>query len=175
MAVPSRQEALATLEEGRRATDELLERLDEQELVRTRTIGGGDWSALDLIGHLGTWEELALDALREWREAKMPLVEELFRSNDAVDTLNADRVAALRASAPDQIVSWARDTHRAMVSEIEGMSDDEWNSPAPYETERRANLGTLLGSVMGAPQRPFGHAFAHLPDLEAYVDSVRAE
>ncbi len=31
----------------------------------------------------------------------------------------------------------------------------------------------LLGSVMGAPKRPFGHAFAHLPDLEAFVSFPR--
>jgi len=27
----------------------------------------------------------------------------------------------------------------------------------------------MLGSITGAPDRPFGHAWAHLADLEAYV------
>ena len=52
---------------------------------------------------------------------------------------------------------------------------EEWEGKAFYETERRTRLGTLLCAVTGAPKRPFGHAFAHLSDLEAYVSSLPRE
>ncbi|HEY1329939.1 MAG TPA: DinB family protein [Actinomycetota bacterium] len=173
MAAPTRDEALATLEEGRGTLDALFERLGEQELVRTSTIGGGDWSALDLLGHIGTWEELALDALSAWRAGRVPLVEEVFRAAPSVDELNAQRIQSLRRRRPDEVRRWAHDTHEALVAEITAMSDEEWTSKAPYPAERRDRLVTLLGSVLGAPQRPFGHPFAHQPDLQAYVDEVR--
>jgi hypothetical protein len=31
---------------------------------------------------------------------------------------------------------------------------------------------SLLGSILGAPKLPFGHAAAHLPDLEAFVTAL---
>ena len=52
------------------------------------------------------------------------------------------------------------------------MTDDEWTARVPYDAERRRTLAGLLGSIAGAPQRPFGHAFAHIPDLEAFVSSL---
>ena len=173
MPVPVREDALATLDKGRSAIEALVSQLSEQELVRTRTIGGGDWSALDLIGHLGTWEELALDALRAWRDGHVPLVEEVFRTAPNVDELNAERIAKLRQWTPRDVTTWARDTHRALIFEIQGMGEEEWRSNAPYPAEQRDRLGTFLGSTLGAPNQPFGHDFAHLPHLQAFVTSVR--
>ena len=42
-----------------------------------------------------------------------------------------------------------------LIREIEEMSDQEWTSKAPYAAERRNRLVTQLGSVLGAPKRPF--------------------
>jgi hypothetical protein len=52
------------------------------------------------------------------------------------------------------------------------MADQEWEARAFYPTERRDRLALLLGSITGAPGQPFGHAFAHVPDLEAFVSSL---
>lgn len=175
MALPTRQEAIGTLEEGRVAIDALVARLAGGEIVRAGTIGGGDWSALELIGHLGVWEELALEALAEWRDERVPFVEEVFRGSQTVDELNDERVAALRERAAGDVRAWATQTHRALVAEIEAMSDDEWTSKAPYPAGQRDRLAMLLGSVLGASKRPFGHAFAHLPDLQAYVIELRGD
>ena len=56
MADLSRDEAVAELEDGQRRIDQLLQGLSEEDLIRPATIGGGDWSAKDLIGHVATWE-----------------------------------------------------------------------------------------------------------------------
>jgi hypothetical protein len=173
MALPTRQEAVGTLEEGREAIDALVSRLAGEEIVRAGTIGDGAWSVLELIGHLAVWEELALEALAEWRDGRVPFVEEVFRGSQTVDELNDERIAALRLRAEDDVRIWAAQTHRALASEIEAMTDDEWTSMAPYPAERRDRLAMLLGSVLGASKRPFGHAFAHLPDIQAYVSDLR--
>ena len=53
------------------------------------------------------------------------------------------------------------------------MTEQEWAAPPSFEPDgQQETLGAELGGLLGAPGRPFGHAFAHLPDLEAYVRSV---
>jgi hypothetical protein len=172
---PSRNEAVTILDEGQGLLRHVLVGLTEEQLVEPRTIGGGDWSAKDLIGHLETWERLALIALDEWRLGRRPTIEDTLASPTGVDDLIAAKVEQKRAHPLEVVQGDADTTHVELTEEIKRMSDQEWSAKASYETlsNRRHRLGSLLGSILGAPQRPFGHAFAHLPDLESYVTSLR--
>jgi hypothetical protein len=175
VAQPTPAEAVRTLDEGYRSSAALFARLSVEQLERLAMIGDGDWSARDLMAHLEVWEALALQALQEWRNATRPSVEDIFaKGADGVDALNAERVQAKRGLSLDETRIQAADTHRELIEELSHMGDDEWNAKAFYETERRTTLGNLLGSITGASKRPFGHAFAHLPDLESYVASLEA-
>ena len=60
MTPPDHEEALATLRDGNDRLAALFAGLDEEAMVRRRTIGSGEWSAKDLMGHMALWEELAL-------------------------------------------------------------------------------------------------------------------
>src|SRR5207245_7846791 len=60
-------QAAAALEEGNAALQELCARLSADEMVRPATIGGGQWSAKDLLAHVAFWEELAAQTLADWR------------------------------------------------------------------------------------------------------------
>jgi hypothetical protein len=174
VAQPSPGGAVRTLEEGHRSLTALFEQLTDEQLERPSTIGGGDWSARDLMAHIEVWEALALQSLQEWRNATRPSIEDVFsKGSDGVDALNAERAQAKRGLSLDEVRIQAADTHRELIEELSHIGDEEWNAKALYETERRTSLGKLLGSVVGASKRPFGHAFAHLPDLDAYVSSVR--
>ena len=180
MAQPSRQEAISILEEGHARLHELLDAVPEADLVRESTIGGGEWSAKDLIGHIAAWEEMALRSLNEWRRGEIPWVEHEdgpFHGpgNENVDAFNARAVGENRRESLEEIRRKSDGTHQRLIAEIVGLSDEEWRAKAPYPTEggRRNRLVTLLGAVLGAPKRPFGHAFAHIPDVEAFAASVR--
>jgi hypothetical protein len=180
VAQPTRQEAIETLEEGHARVKELMSGLSEDDLIRAATIGGGDWSAKDLIGHLATWEEVALRTLQEFQKGEIPWVERdegpfSPPATGKVDAFNARSVAEKQQRSVGEVRSGADRTHRELVEAIQALSEEEWTAKPTYPTpmDRRRRLVTLLGSVLGAPQRPFGHAFAHLPDLEAYVASVR--
>jgi hypothetical protein len=169
----SREEAIATLRGGHHLVNELLDQVSDDELTRPGTIGGGEWSAKDVLGHLTTWEEAALQALGEWREGRRPTIEtEAFASDEGVDRFNAATVEAKAKLSLAEVRSEAERVLAALTHEIETMTDVEWNAPAPYVTERRRYLVELLGSILGAPKRPFGHSSAHLPDLEEFVRSV---
>lgn len=167
-----RAEAIRTLEEGHRATAELVVELSNEELAHPATIGGGDWSAKDLIAHLADWERYALEALAEWREGKRSWVEDVFTAEET-DRVNDEAMERSRGISPDEARTRFERAYGDLVAAMDSLSDEEWNEKAPYETERRTRLGNLLGSITAAPKRPFGHAFAHLGDLRAYVDSLR--
>ena len=171
MARPTRRDALATIEDGQARLDELSGRLSEEDLTRPATIGGGDWSAKDLIGHIAFWEEVALAVLDSWRRGAGLDLAVAFApgGTDGMNAWNQDRMA--RRSL-QRVQRDAQKSHRRLVKEIEGLSDDEWRSTMPVTPSRRVRLGTRLGGVLGATKRPFGHAFAHIPDLEAYVASA---
>lgn len=179
MAQPTIAEAIETLEEGHARVGELLRRLDDAAFEAPATIGGGDWSAKDLLGHLATWEDLGLRSLDEWRRGEMPWIERpegVFSApaTGKVDAFNARTVAEFRTVPADAARGRAEDVHRRLVAALSELAPHEWTAKATYETpnDRRRRLGTLLGSILGAPQRPFGHAFAHLDDLRRYVDSA---
>lgn len=173
MTLPSRDEAIRTLEEGRATLDDLFGRLSDDLAGRPATIGDGEWSAKDLVGHIETWEAIALQTIQEWRDGVVPSIEETFaKGTDGVDALNEARYEAKRSLTSSEIRAQAAQTHRELLEEIRHMDDAEWTAKAFYETERRRRLGELLAGVLGAPKRPFGHAFAHIPDLRAYVESV---
>lgn len=168
------------LQDGRDRVQELVSRLSEDEFTRPRTIGGGDWSAKDLLGHIATWEEVALRSLAEFQGGDVPWVE----SNEGpfsgpgtvnVDAFNARAIAENQRLSLEEVRARADRTHTELIEAIQGLTDEQWTARASYPTEldRRRRLVTLLGSVLGAPQRPFGHAFAHLPDLRAYVETLR--
>ena len=168
MTEPSPTEAAAILEEGQTAVDRLADRVPEEEAVRRGAIGGGEWSLKDLLGHLAHWEELALETISRARAAGAITRVAL---ND-VDEENAKDVARKLDWPLDRVRGEARSTHERLLSAIRSTSDEDWNRALPFDAGGERTLGGMLGSVLGAPERPFGHAWAHLRDLEEYVSSL---
>ncbi len=175
----SRAEAVAILREGQAKLEELVSGLPNEELEKPGTVGGG-WSAKDLIGHIATWEEVALGALEEFRRGEIPFPERpegpfAPPGTASVDAFNARTIEEKRRLSLDEVRARAQAVHRDLVAAIESLSDEEWKAKAFYPTpnNRRRHLHTLLGSVLGAPKGPFRHAFAHMPDLEVFASSVR--
>jgi hypothetical protein len=175
MALVSRDEAIATLEEGDTKIGAFVRELSDEQMIEPKTIGGGDWSAKDLLGHLAFWEELALEALEDLRAGRTPRVEDAFvRGAEGVDELNARNQEITAGQSLNEVRARIAAAHTGIIEAIRTMNDEEWNAKVPYKAERRETVGQMLASILGAPKRPFGHAFAHLPDLEAYIGSVKS-
>jgi DinB family protein len=163
--VPKRTEAIRILERERRATLKLIQRLPARTIT-IRGLGGGDWSPKDLIGHLESWEQHALDALEAWSRG------EVAPSDRALQTLGLD---AFNLAEVERKARWsvaraidsAGATHRRLVAALGSISANDWAAP-PTKRPRRS-LGTHLGGILGGPAGPFRHDLAHHPDLEAFV------
>jgi hypothetical protein len=169
----TRQEASAILARGDRLVHELLDGLPEDTLVESATIGGGDWSAKDLVGHLTLWEEEALTTIEECRRGERPSIDAVF-TDDGTDELN-DREVERRAGTPlDEVRARAADVHERLLAELAAMTDQEWAQPPAWEGSPHGSLGEVLGGILGAPEQPFGHTFAHEADLRAFAAARRA-
>ncbi len=56
-----RRQAIDELERDHQAIHRLLDGLPDDQWSLPATVGDGDWSVKDLIGHLASWEEIALE------------------------------------------------------------------------------------------------------------------
>jgi hypothetical protein len=158
----SRHDALAVLEAGQGELDALFDELSDSELDAPGTIGAGDWAAKDLMGHIALWEELALETIDAFRGGLTPRV-----ATASTDALNADNQAAQAPRNAFDLRARAADAHAALLAALHSLTDAEWHAPPTWPNAEHATLCEALGGVLGAPGRPFGHAYAHLDDLRA--------
>jgi hypothetical protein len=161
----TRERAIAILEEGHDVIGSFIDAMDPPTLVRPG-VGGGDWSPKDLIGHIASWEEHALDALDSWDRNQPAQVNRDLRTL-GTDEVNARAVAAWAELDTAEVRARAQASHVRLIRRIEGISDEAWSSP-PTAKGRRP-LSERLGSILGGPGGDFRHADAHLLDLDEFA------
>ncbi|MBI3647170.1 MAG: DinB family protein [Actinobacteria bacterium] len=159
----TREAALETLESGRRKIEALLARLTPAQMLAPG-IGGGEWSPKDLLGHLALWQEIALRTITEFRRAERPWIAGVFSTPGPGP--NDDELAARAPWSFDRALEAYSRSWAELVRSLRDLHDSEWLAPADGEDA----LGELLGVVLGKEELPFGHAFAHIPDLESFVE-----
>jgi DinB superfamily len=166
--VPSRRRAIALVDRGMREVFRLYDALP----VRARStvgVGGGEWSPKDLLGHLESWQEYALEALDAWDEGHGPAIDAVIWST-STSTLNRDAVARKAARRPADQRRRAQATHERLLGRLEAMSDARWRRPGT--SRGRTPVGARLGVLLGGPSGPFLHAEAHLRELRAFVEAA---
>jgi hypothetical protein len=165
------EQAASILEEGAAALDALLGRLDEAAGGARGTIGGGAWSARDLVGHIETWEQVALDTVEDVLAGRPPRIRQVVTDMASLDRFNAAEVERKAARGWAEALASFHKTHDRLLRTIRGLGPDEWGRrPAGREEgEAARTLGEEVGSSLGAPGKPFRHVWAHLDDLAAFV------
>src|SRR5436190_22784184 len=104
MSIPTRAEAITTLEEGRAELLTLLARLSDEAMTRPATIGGGDWSAKDLLGHIAFWEELASEFAADWQAGRLPAIRAILADGQTgIDAANARNQTSTQNQSPDNV------------------------------------------------------------------------
>jgi hypothetical protein len=179
-------EAAAILAKGSEALDAAFSKLSADAAEARGTIGGGTWSARDLAGHLATWEELALRTIEEVRAGRPPSIRTIVTDEASLDLFNAAEVERKASTGWDEALTNFRATNARLVATVRAIPDDEWRRVAPSAlpvsgplrgasgSGRARTLGEEVGSSTGMPEYPFRHAWAHLGDLQAFVQAVEA-
>ncbi len=163
----SREESVRELGRLNQQLQVLLAQVPEGAWDVPGTIGGGDWSVRDLVGHVASWERLALEAI-----ASAGTAGPLALPTEELDELNAKMLEQDRTLGLPDLRQRAQDTHARLLSEIEGLDDRTWETELLVGPGEAQKLGELVGSLTGAEDHPCGHLQAHLPDLQAYVETV---
>jgi hypothetical protein len=163
--VPTRAEAIRILERGRSETLALLEQLPRRALTIIG-LGGGEWSPKDLLGHLASWEEFALDALAAWDRDEAAPVDGLWRtvSTTAINRQNVERKAPWPFA---KVRREAGRTHAELLETIRAMGDARWRGTVT--SRGRKPLATRLGAILSGPGGGFRHDESHLPTLRAFA------
>lgn len=166
---PSRRAALRVLRESRERTLDLLERVPRGGFTRPG-LGGGEWSPKDLVGHLSSWEEYALDALAAWeRGARAPIDDLQFTvSTSRINRQNVDRKARWSVA---KVRRESQRTHAELLETLERLTDARWRKPVT--ARGRKPLGVRIGGILGGPGGPFRHDEAHHPSLLGFVEGTR--
>ena len=165
----TREEAIDVLERGQGAIRRLIKRIPAHWLARPG-IGGGTWTAKDLLGHLCFWEENVLQALGAWDAGERAPIDRAIYER-SIDAINADAVRARSRHTFARVYRDWDNVHGELVRAIRTMSDARWENPA---TPRgRKSLGHRVGQLL-VGKAPFAHAEAHLPDLETFVAEIPA-
>lgn len=165
----TRAEALTTLERGFDETTAELRRLPAKHMTTTG-IGGGRWSPKDLLGHLALWHEIALRSVDEIRREERPWIVGVFAEPGPGP--NDDELAARAGWSLDRAREAFEGSYGGVVSLLRAIDEQEWRRPVDGWTEEPATVGGLLGVVLGTDGLPFGHAYAHLPELAEFVDEL---
>jgi len=162
---PTRREALAIVRTDRRTLLKPIDRLPARALSRAG-LGGGDWSPKDLIGHLESWEEHALEALAAWDRGERAAIDRDLEALwlDGVNARNVERKAGARAR---DAFAHAAETHAALIDAMNGIEDARWD--APVRARGKRTLGQRVGGILGGPEGPFRHDRAHLQEVKEFV------
>jgi hypothetical protein len=167
MAIRTRAEALEILRSSRARTEGLMAGFTDAQLKTVTSLGGGDWSIKDLIGHLAVWEELALAQITGRRPAH------LKGSFTTADELNAAEIERKRNWTLARVRKDAGRVRTALMGAIENMDDERWMSKVQFGRSR-STLALVVGRTLGGGRHgPFAHDLAHLHDLERSVKSLR--
>jgi hypothetical protein len=164
--VRTRTEAIRILERDRRTTLTFIQRLPARAIT-TRGLGGGDWAPKDLIGHLESWEQHALDALAAWARGE-PAPSDVAIRSAGLNALNRAEVERKSRRSVATSLKSATATHERLVAAIRSLPDDRWLTP-PTRRARRP-LARSIGGILGGPSGPFRHDAAHHPDLTEFVE-----
>lgn len=173
-----KNEAIRILEAGRAALEALFSQLSDEDFSQRGTIGGGEWSVKDVAAHVGGWYEryipVGLDAIRR---GERPEFADLLGGAEVDDRVNAEIVEEWLEIPTVEVRERYRKAEEGLMEAIRGLSESEWEAdvpPAPGSAGPRQSVGDLLGETWGAPGYPFGHAFAHIDDVRAFVEELAA-
>jgi hypothetical protein len=163
--LPTRKQAIDLLERGRAGTQALLDRVPRKHLS-TPGLGGGEWSPRDLIGHLASWEEFALEAVDAWAHGERAEIDQNWFTV-STSAINSGNVERKRAWSLAKVTRESAATHEELLELIRSTSDQGWRTPAT--SRARKPLGARIGGIVGGPKGPFRHDEAHHPSLESFL------
>jgi hypothetical protein len=116
----TRDEVLRLMREGRARLEAALARVPSDQLEQPG-VGGGEWTASDLMAHVAYWEAAMLDRLGVATSVSM--------ESGPVDQINQAVCDRNRGRRLDDVRGEFEGIHGQLIDRVTAMSDDELNRP----------------------------------------------
>lgn len=179
LATINRETALKQLDIEHAAVRDLIETLTEAEMTHPDTIRYGLYpdqklSFQDLLAHLITYEAYTIEAVELWQRGEKHFAIEAMLSESAGRAIHYGGIEDRRGQSLSETVDEWQQTQYALMAMIRNLSDADWKTAAPFATNSALDLGGVLEIILVAPPRPpYRHLPVHIPDVAAYIRSLR--
>jgi hypothetical protein len=128
----------------------------------------------DLLAHLLTYEVLSLEMLDAWSRGEKHAAIEQMQSSEESRRIHYEGIESRRNLSLAEAVALCESTQDALMRALHALDDTQWHERAPFPTPAPLDLGGALEIILVAPPRPpYRHLPVHIPDVEAYVRSLR--
>ncbi len=132
----NREQLIGKIEKAWLALLDSIAGLDERQLTQPGVTG--DWSVVDILGHVAAWEEEALKHLPHILEGKRPpRYSDLY---GGIDAFNALKVEENRRYSPAEARARFEDTHRRLLDYLRDAPEEQIATETRYR--RRIRLDT---------------------------------
>lgn len=161
------QEIREVVEDSWRQLDAAIAGLDDAALEEPGVVG--TWSIKDVLGHVTTWEQMALRHVEQWRGGETPA----GLGTSSIDDYNASEAARRHAWALARVREESADTQQRLRATLESLTEDDWAARTGRGDGERT-LGDWVGSALGGAI-PGAHAAEHAEQIQAWRDARRAD
>lgn len=154
----TRDQAVTILTTCRAWTDGAISALSPAQVETPTVLGDGTWTVKDLLGHLASWEERALEII-----GLRPKKEHGYSSPDE---FNARHLEIKRTWSLEEVRHDYDTVRSELVQAIVEMDDERWLSKIETASGRSSVALVLAKLLTGGKYGYFAHDFAHRRDLE---------
>ena len=137
----TRAEILQTLKEHHAQLLAVLDGIPEEALCKRPVVEW--WTIKDLLGHIATWEQVAIQFLAEYKQGDVP--KPLGMDSDAaINAYNKRAVTIRRDWSLARVRAEFDAAHRDLLAAIETLDDADLSKPLPAPWGKGDNLEKLI-------------------------------
>jgi uncharacterized protein (TIGR03083 family) len=159
----TRADLLETIRRDRCRFDDVLERIPPDRM--TDPVLPGGWSVKDVLAHIAWGESESIGVVKARALVGSPLWDV------SEDERNAAVVGESRSRSLEAVLDDYRTTFDAFIGALEGLSDDELNTPDRFDRMPERAPGWLPWRVLYDP----GHYEDHASTIEAALPALGAK
>ena len=165
--IATKSDLLRAMDEGRRLWEVALAKVGEARMEEPGVVA--DWTAKDLVAHVGFWERWVsgkLSASLEGQEVSIlgPFESEMPSEarNWDTDQINAWAYEKNRNRPVAEVVMEEQQIYRRLYTMLRGMRDEDIFTPGRFSWAREGVLGSVAGNT-------YDHWPEHIQSIEAWL------
>ena len=128
-----RGQLLARLEKAWRALQESYAGLSDSQLMKSGVTG--NWSVRDILAHVTTWEQEALNHLPTILKGGKP--PRYFVTHGGINAFNRAMTEQKRDLTLAEVQRELEDTHRRLIRFVEGVAEEQFRTETPFRHRLR--------------------------------------